>query len=116
MAVSIATVILYWRSKRYSALVMVVGIASIWLSLGLLHFGPKTEVHVPRAELDSTIEWPEDKSRGEIVPYLVLDKPMAIVAPMMIVGSGLFAVGFLVFSWGSRRKIDNKQIIKGGRA
>lgn len=107
LAISVAAVLLFVRSKQRSALAMVIGMAACWGSLGLAEFGPKTEVHVPSQEQITAMGLPPETSPEEIRQYLVRYKPLPIVHPMMIFGSSVFAVGFIVFAWGVGNKPAN---------
>jgi len=107
LVVSAATFILYLRSRRHSALVMVLGVILYWAAAVLSQFGPTTmeSSHSLGAgeDWESIGETPDHEIHQEVVRYT----PHPMVQPMLLLGGSMLSLGFLVFAWNSERREDD---------
>ena len=83
-AISVATVIIYVRTRSKQSLVMCAGLALLWLGLIFAFFGPKT----------TTTLGPELSAGGHTASITTIVSPSLPIGYLLGVGIVLFAIGF----------------------
>ena len=83
-AISVASVIIFIRTRSKQSLVMCAGLALLWLGLIFAFFGPKT----------TTTLGPELSDGGHLASMTTIVSPSLPIEYLLGVGIVLFAIGF----------------------
>ena len=92
LVASVATAILFFRTRSKMAGVMTAGVAIFWLGAALAFWGPRTITTISHPTSDG----------AHYESYATIEKPLLPTLYMIFAGKLIFVFGFLSYAIGAR--------------